>query len=139
MALFGGSVTIEQLDNSKNVEIKSDRNIFAQNTAYISGNAAYLNLCSSFELNGDIFTQNFGTKVSSGTLHIFCSGEAFQSNQTVQLKSLQFLENYAGQKGSAINLIGVNALIQNSTFEGNGAVDAYRESLILPPYTQLLN
>lgn len=41
-----------------------------------------------------------------------------------------------GNKGSALYLKGISVTITDSTFTQNGAVDAYRESQLVPAYTE---
>lgn len=106
----------------------------------------------------DTFTNNFGTKVSSGTVTILCEviPEGYYLADEVAtsswdgvnlisgtitastLESLVFTENYVGHRGSALYIKGMSLTITDSTFTSNGAVDSYRESKLIPAYTKYL-
>lgn len=91
IAFFGGAITISSPDyiSSKSVTnknstrlpiIKTSHNIFNRNMAYLSGNAVYVRMtrqnqsdfCGNVIMEYDKITENFGTKISSGTVSVTC-------------------------------------------------------------------
>ncbi len=91
MAIFGGAITINSPDfsqviaadpSSKKPYIILSDNMFTKNMAYLSGSAVYIRMtrrsdqknyfCGSVLIQGDTYQQNFGTKVSSGTISVVC-------------------------------------------------------------------
>jgi hypothetical protein len=91
MGLFGGAVTINSPDFSSVTSIDPSSmkpfvilsgNTFTKNMAYLSGSAVYIRMtrrsdqknyyCGSVLIQDDTYSQNFGTKVSSGTVSIVC-------------------------------------------------------------------
>jgi hypothetical protein len=136
--------------------------------AYLSGSAVYVRMtrdstrknewCGGISMLSDIFTNNFGTKVSSGTVTILCEviPEGYSLADEVAtsswdgvnlisstitpstLDSLIFTKNYVGNRGSALYIKGMSVTITDSTFTSNGAVDSYRESQLIPAYTEYI-
>lgn len=98
-------------------------------------------------MTSDIFLNNFGTKISSGTVTILCELLADGTNyrdalassswfydsavaETIdpsELDGLTFTKNYVGRKGSALYIKGMSVSLLNSVFTENGAVNAIRE------------
>jgi hypothetical protein len=136
--------------------------------AYLSGSAVYVRMtrdstrkdewCGGISMLSDTFTYNFGTKVSSGTVTIVCElipEESSLADEVASsswdgvnqisgnivpstLDSLSFTENYVGHRGSALYLKGMSMTITDCTFTSNGAVDSYRESKLIPVYTEYI-
>lgn len=138
-------------------------NTFDNNMAYISGNAVWVRMtrpdsgwCGAITMLDDVFTNNFGSKITSGTVAIICDQVTSDQNDFAAssswtqsqiadgsgtlvdpstLNNLSFVKNYAGFKGACLYLKGMSITLTNSNFNNSGAVDALREMQFLPAYT----
>jgi hypothetical protein len=80
IGLYGGAVTISSPDFTlSNALVISYMNTFDNNMAYVSGNAVWVRMtrpdngwCGAISMLDDVFTNNFGTKITSGTVAIIC-------------------------------------------------------------------
>jgi len=113
-------------------------NQYSNNMAYFEGNAVYIEGCSNVSANGETYRRNYGLTggiggaLTLGGVDLGLSDDGNDEDQTplISIVDSVFDENFAGQRGSAINVgggQGVDISIQECTFTKNGGIYSFLE------------